>query len=907
MTKGRKITIISMAVLLILCTAVALLGIALTSSNNTTYVNDEIKLSTVADTTEHTIQGYQYGFGEYKKIDGLTFAINESSGFYVLSEFSKEKLNTTYGESRWRFIDSSGNPVSYGLMGSGQSAYLRFNSLPDKFIYLDVNATKAVEFYANDWGIYKDLNITGTIYISQVDFNNNYRCHTAKEDLDSRYGVDAWRFINSEGNPIGYTFEGGSSGGKSYPFFNEYPAGFCFDLDCEVEEPSYIETSKLYVYGAKSCFINVNYKIQKRGNYVILPSDFIMTTLDGDGILHKKDIEFNYLDYNIVKYDDFLKYTLAFDPTDVTYALIFNVNSDLTITLDFQLLSTTEFEKAGIAQLSENTYKCKLVLNGEFGFLGINNGSLDILTDSREWSKDYVFNTKPLFIMQLEQEKYNINYELDGGTWYITQPPKEVTNWFTHTLPNPSKYGYVFDGFYDNPEFTGNVYTEVGGIMDKENPTILNSDITLYAKWSQVTNEVRYDLDGGVCENIDDYTSYISGTDMQLPTPTKRGYNFLGWYTSDDIKVDSLKADVYYGNPIMLTAKWEEILYNIKYEQNGGTFYITIPPKTFGVDGIKKLPSSSRQGYIFAGWYLDEVLKNRLENDCIPADFVIDHDITVYAKWTAVVNEVRYELDGGTCDNIDDYTSYVSGTDMELPSPTKEGYNFLGWYTSDDIKVESLKADVYYGNPIMLAAKWEIKKFVVTYHLWGVHPAYIKEYEYGEEFNDLSIMAVAVKNGTSLKQYKFLGWSTTAINVDNFFAFDENTKIDEFNKEVITETVDLYAIYYGYNSQVKISINKEVTLYSSNDFTDFTLYNPSTYDYKLVTLAEDNDIDSVLNNSSEDNKNVFDKAVDSVKNFFSNSKDTVSNWVNDNKAMFWTVIVIIVIVIAVIIVLNLVL
>ena len=156
---------------------------------------------------------------------------------------------------------------------------------------------------------------------------------------------------------------------------------------------------------------------------------------------------------------------------------------------------------------------------------------------------------------------------------------------------------------------------------------------------------------------------------------------------------------------IILTAKWDEIRYNIDYKQNGGTFYITQPPKTFGVNGIEKLPSSSRQGYIFAGWYLDEALTNRLENDCIPADFVIDHDITVYAKWTAVVNEVRYELNGGQCDNIDDYTSYVSGTDMKLPTPTKEGYNFLGWYTTDDnIKIDSLKADVYYGDVIILTA-----------------------------------------------------------------------------------------------------------------------------------------------------------------------------------------------------------
>ena len=556
MTKGRKFTIVSIAALIILCTAVVLLGVALTAAGNT-YTNGEVKLSSVADTTAHTIQGYSYGFGEYKKIDGLTFTINETSGLFILEEWSQEKLNTTYGESKWRFVDASNNKISYGFMGSGQSAYLRFDSLPDKFIFL-ITDQKAVELYVNDWGIYKDLNTTGLIYISQTDFNNSYRCNTPVNELDSAYGANAWRFINERGEDIQYTNIQG------FPFFKEYPAGFCFDKDLEVEELSYIDFSKLYTYGDTS-FLSVNYEIPRKGDYVILPRDFYMFSMEGTGALRKENIEFDYLDYTVVKYDDFSKYTLAFDPTDVTYALILNANSDLSISLDFQLSSLTEFEKAGITQLSENTFKCDLVLNGEFIFQGINNNRFDILIDSREYTKDYVFNTKPLIIVQLKQVKYNINYELYGGTWYITQPPKEVTNWFTHTLPNPSRYGYVFDGFYDNPEFTGNVYTEVGGLVDNENPTVLNGDITLYAKWSQATNEVRYNLDGGTCENLEDYTSYISGTNMELPTPTKRGCNFLGWYDKNNIKIDSLKADVYYGDVIILTAKWEMQTFTVTY------------------------------------------------------------------------------------------------------------------------------------------------------------------------------------------------------------------------------------------------------------------------------------------------------------------------------------------------------
>lgn len=895
MTKGRKITIISMAVLLIFCTASVLLGVAMTASGNTTYTNEEIKLSTVADTTEHIIQGYQYGFGEYKKIDGLTFTINETSGLFILAEWSQEKLNTTYGESKWRFVDASNNQISYGFMGSGQSAYLRFDSLPDKFIYLRTDQ-KAVELYVNDWGIYKDLNTTGLMYISQVDFNDNYRCNTSVNELVSAYGSNSWRFINERGEDIQYTNIQG------FPFFKEYPAGFCFDKDLEGEEPSYIEFSELYVYGAKSA-ITVNYKIQKRGNYVILPSDFIMTTMDGDGTLHKKDIEFNYLNYTVVDFSEFSKYTLAFDPTEVTYALIMNANSDLTISLDFQLLSTTEFEKAGITQLSENAYKCNLVLNGEFGFLGINNtGSIDILIDSREYTKDYVFNTKPLYIIQLEQVKYNINYELDGGTWYITQPPKEVTNWFTHIIPNPSRYGYVFDGFYDNPEFTGDVYTEVGGIMDSENPTILNGDITLYAKWSQVTNEVRYNLDGGVCENIDDYTSYISGTDMQLPTPTKRGYNFLGWYTDDNIKIDSLKADVYYGDVIILTAKWDEIRYNIDYKQNGGTFYITQPPKTFGVNGIEKLPSSSRQGYIFAGWYLDEALTNRLENDCIPADFVIDHDITVYAKWTAVVNEVRYELNGGQCDNIDDYTSYVSGTDMELPTPTKEGYNFLGWYTDDDIKVDSFKSDLYYGDVIILTAKWEMQTFTVTYH-FGTN-IYVKTYNYGEDFSDLTFVGAKIAGEQGfisyyLIRYEFLGFSTKEITVDGWKSLSETSVLPEIVQGPVKSNLEVYAYCYQVSKTKKYGFDLgNGTLYFRNcpfnsDELKFTLTGGK---YNLENIG-DEDVDDVFSNDAENSKTELDEFFDNTGEFFKDLGNKTTDFYNQNKWQVWLIIAIVVVII----------
>ena len=117
-----------------------------------------------------------------------------------------------------------------------------------------------------------------------------------------------------------------------------------------------------------------------------------------------------------------------------------------------------------------------------------------------------------------------------------------------------------------------------------------------------------------------------------------------------DKPLTQLDSSNYYGDVIHLYAKWKEILYNITYKLNGGN-YLSIPyPKTFGIAGAE-LPVPWRQGYSFAGFYLDENFNTILHNNTIPANFEIAEDVTVYAKWSASKSEVRYELNGGQCDN----------------------------------------------------------------------------------------------------------------------------------------------------------------------------------------------------------------------------------------------------------------
>lgn len=85
----------------------------------------------------------------------------------------------------------------------------------------------------------------------------------------------------------------------------------------------------------------------------------------------------------------------------------------------------------------------------------------------------------------------------------------------------PTREGYAFMGWYDNALLTGTPLTSV------------SNNATVYAKWFDLnaplpTHNISYVLDDGAVEDAP--TSYIEGIGIEtLPTPSKAGYDFLGW------------------------------------------------------------------------------------------------------------------------------------------------------------------------------------------------------------------------------------------------------------------------------------------------------------------------------------------------------------------------------------------
>lgn len=80
-------------------------------------------------------------------------------------------------------------------------------------------------------------------------------------------------------------------------------------------------------------------------------------------------------------------------------------------------------------------------------------------------------------------------------------------------------------------------------------------------------------------------------------------------------------------------------LYTITYKLNEGTFDPTAVPTSYNAYTSFELPTPTREGYEFAGWYTDENCDTPASND---GTYKISTDTTLYAKWVEAVSGITH-------------------------------------------------------------------------------------------------------------------------------------------------------------------------------------------------------------------------------------------------------------------------
>lgn len=332
-----------------------------------------------------------------------------------------------------------------------------------------------------------------------------------------------------------------------------------------------------------------------------------------------------------------------------------------------------------------------------------------------------------------------INYELDGGTNAADNPWGYFSTDGTVRLQDPTKKGYDFKGWYKESTYETRVYNLTSSLMVE--------DLTLYAKWEFHTYKVTY-IDGGTHSNPASYT--IEMPNITLQDGGKSGYRFAGWYTDSARKESIFEIKTNDCADMTIYAKWEKI-YSITYILSGGVNAPDNPVSYVESDEIT-LGDPVKEGYIFKGWYMNAAytkpiseIKGRSGN------------LVLYAKWEKNSNnnsnKISYELDGGT-NSQNNPSVYGDTTDFVLESPTKDGYDFQGWYTDSLFKnqITRISSSTTTGKDMTLYAKWSVHSYSITYILNGGTNSVENPETYTVE-DDVIILKDAVKEGTT-----FEGW-----------------------------------------------------------------------------------------------------------------------------------------------------
>ena len=264
---------------------------------------------------------------------------------------------------------------------------------------------------------------------------------------------------------------------------------------------------------------------------------------------------------------------------------------------------------------------------------------------------------------------------------------------------------------------------------------------------------VTLNTNGGVLANeSDNITNYTHGTVVTLPTPTKVGYKFEGWYEN---KVTMITADsegdkVYY-------AKWIAETYAISYELNDGIIADgeNVTSYTYGVGAT--LPTPTKAHYKFGGWYeksdfSGESVKTILTNE-IGAK-------TYYAKWIADTYKVTLNTQGGTIADDKNITSYEYGTTVKLPTSediTKADYYFNGWYDNAEFTGTALTeiSNRAIGDKVFYA-KWRKESIVENLEVLDAFKNKVDVTKLIDEQGNTTVTVMAKENVTmpELKLYR---------------------------------------------------------------------------------------------------------------------------------------------------------
>ena len=242
--------------------------------------------------------------------------------------------------------------------------------------------------------------------------------------------------------------------------------------------------------------------------------------------------------------------------------------------------------------------------------------------------------------------------------------------------------------------------TSVWQIVGNNYPTFRTKTLTLNANGGSVSADY-FNGSGSTVTRYRTYASYYG----KLPTPTRTGYTFAGWYTAASGGSKITSTNVYGSGNTTLFAHWTPNTYTVSYSLGGGT-QGTYLPTSWTYDVAQQISNPTRTGYTFDGWTASGLststavygtssnpttkwssASTKVKASSATGALYFKNlrttsgTITLTANWTINQYDLNFDANGGSVSVQERPLNYGDqyGT---LPTPTRTGYTFNGWFTA---------------------------------------------------------------------------------------------------------------------------------------------------------------------------------------------------------------------------------
>ena len=358
---------------------------------------------------------------------------------------------------------------------------------------------------------------------------------------------------------------------------------------------------------------------------------------------------------------------------------------------------------------------------------------------------------------------YTATFNGNGGG---TPSPSTITKTYGSelgTLPTCSRTGYTFLGWY----------TASSGGTKISSTTKITGTVTYYAQWSINSYTLTYNVNGGNAVSPTSKSVQYGSAYGTLPTPTKNSdaeftYTFAGWYTTASGGTQVTANTTMGAGNTTIYAHWTATRrsYTISYQTTYGSLNRTSQSVAYGSKGSCTLtmPSNNAQyTYTFQGWYTAANGGGTKVGSSLTLETPsVTGATTYYAYVTRAVNSytATFNGNGGGTPSPSTITKTYGSELGTLPTCSRTGYTFLGWYTASSGGTKISSTTKITGT-VTYYAQWSINSYTLTYNVNGgnaVSPT-SKSVQYGSAYGTLP---TPTKNSDAEFTYTFAGWYTTA-------------------------------------------------------------------------------------------------------------------------------------------------